>query len=179
MFGYCKKKIFILGEQEAGKNEVINVLKGSFIGKNDSTCAVEKKHKIKIVHNNKKVVLKIINTPGLDNGSAFIAPHRYKKYDIYCYVFDSKRFKSDNNKIERIELGIKSVIKEASFFINKGKDLKIKLIGTWGNDIDKNTNDKIISYIKKISNEKHIPLSVKIFALEDNPKSEIINFLLN
>ena len=182
MFGVCKKKIFILGEQEAGKNEVINVLKGNFIGKNNTTCTVEKKHKIKTIHNDKKILLKIINTPGLENGATTLAAHRYKKYDIYCYVFDSRRFKDNNEEIkniERIELGIKSVINEASFFINKGKDVKIKLIGTRGNYIDKNINDKIISCIQKISYEKHVPSPVKIFALENNPKNEIINFLLN
>ena len=139
----------------------------------------QRRTKIKTIHNDKKILLKIINTPGLKNGAATLAAHRYKKYNIYCYVFDSRRFKNGNDKIERIELGIKSVIKEASFFINKGKDVKIKLIGTWENDIDKKTNDKIISCIQKISDEKHVPLPVKIFELKNNPKYEIINFLLN
>lgn len=149
--------ILLVGEKEAGKDTVFHVLKGDgFIKEHDIIPHYDDTIMAKV--NKKKI--KIINTTGSESSWKDTEEAKGLPHDIRCYVFDSRKFYSDNV----IKLGIKDSINDCG-----ERNITLLTIGTRGDEV----NNK-----KDIENEvKSFGSNCKIFELSKNPREDLIKYI--
>lgn len=172
--------ILFVGETEAGKDTVIELIKtGKFLEKNIKTPAyntiaatIDYSHILNNIVKNKlgsethdhinykdKIKIKIINTSGSENMWADVENAKRLSHDIRCYIFDARNFYN----VENVKLGIQNTIDEC-----KEKEIKYMSLGTRGDEVDK----------EKIENEvRSMGMECSIFELSKKPVEEVIKFL--
>ncbi|KLI38475.1 hypothetical protein SZ51_06980 [Brachyspira hyodysenteriae] len=148
--------ILLIGEKEAGKDTVFRVLKGDgFV----NTYNVALNYEPIMAKVNKKKI-KIINTTGSESSWKDTEKAKGLPHDIRCYVFDSRKFYSDNV----IKLGIKDSINDCG-----ERNITLLTIGTRGDEV----NNK-----KDIENEvKSFGSNCKIFELSKNPREDLMKYI--
>lgn len=151
--------VFILGEQKAGKDTLLHILKGD--GFQEKYFALGQAQVVSIRINKWKKI-DIINTAGTD--IAGTEEFKDAKYTIRCYVFDSTKY--GENK--RIKLGIQNTINEVKSLPNY-KKIKYVALGTRAASIE--NKDEIENEIRSMG------IRCKIFELSDNPQNEVMEFL--
>lgn len=172
--------ILFIGESEAGKDTVIELIKtGKFLEKNKKTPAyntiaatIDYSHILNNIVKNKlgsethdhinykdKIKIKIINTSGSENNWKNTEEAKNLSHDIRCYIFDARDFYN----VENIKFGIQNTIDEC-----KEKGIKYMSLGTRGDEVDK----------EKIENEvRSMGMECSIFELSKKPVEEVIKFL--
>lgn len=172
--------ILFIGESEAGKDTVIELIKTrKFLEKNKKTPAyntiaatIDYSHILNNIVKNKlgsethdhinykdKIKIKIINTSGSENNWKNTEEAKNLSHDIRCYIFDARDFYN----VENIKFGIQNTIDEC-----KEKGIKYMSLGTRGDEVDK----------EKIENEvRSMGMECSIFELSKKPVEEVIKFL--
>lgn len=173
--------ILFIGESEAGKDTVIELIKTrKFLQKYQKTPAfntitatidynailnniVKTKLDIKETNNHinykDKIKIKIINTSGSENMLADVENAKKISHDIRCYIFNAKDFYN----VENVKLGIQNTIDEC-----EEKKIKYMSLGTRGDEVDK----------EKIENEvRSMGMKCSIFELKKEPVEQVIEFL--
>lgn len=151
--------ILLVGEKEAGKDTVFHVLKGDGFVNEYNIIPHYETIMAKVKTKKKKIKIKIINTTGSESSWKDTEEAKDLRHDIRCYVFDSRKFYSDNV----IKLGIKDSIEDC-----KNKKINLLVVGTRGDEVNKN----------KIENDvKDIGANCKIFELSKNPKQDLIKYI--
>lgn len=148
--------ILFIGETEAGKDTVMELLKTrKFLKESRKTPQYEA---ITTTIKNKKI--KIINTSGSDSTWEDTEKAKNIKHDIRCYIFDTRKF---DDKDEKIKLGIQNTINEC-----KAKSIKYMSLGTRGDEVSK----------EKIENKvRSMGIECSIFELSKAPFEQVIKFL--
>lgn len=172
--------ILFIGESEAGKDTVIELIKTrKFLEKNKKPPAyntiaatIDYSHILNNIVKNKlgsethdhinykdKIKIKIINTSGSENNWKNTEEAKNLSHDIRCYIFDARDFYN----VENIKFGIQNTIDEC-----KEKGIKYMSLGTRGDEVDK----------EKIENEvRSMGMECSIFELSKKPVEEVIKFL--
>lgn len=165
--------ILFIGETEAGKDTVINLIKDRKFTPNIKKTPMYntviatityKSNESSSENNNyinykDKIKIKIINTSGSD--STFEDAERAKNlpHNIRCYIFDARKFYKD----EKIKNGIQNTINEC-----KEKNIKYMSLGTRGDEVNK----------EKIENKvRSMGIDCSIFELSKEPHEQVIEFL--
>lgn len=167
--------ILFIGETEAGKDTVIELIKtGKFLEKNIKTPAFNtimatiNYNKLSYIPtignettdiNYKDKKIKIINTSGSESMWADSENAKKLRHDIRCYIFDARNFYD----VENVKLGIQNTIDEC-----KEEGIKYISLGTRGDEVDK----------EKIENEvRSMGIECSIFELSKKPVEQVIKFL--
>lgn len=166
--------ILFIGETEAGKDTVIELIKTrKFLEKHKKTPVFNtiaatisyKPNTIAIgsattdINYKDKIKIKIINTSGSEHSWEDTEKAKNIHHDIRCYIFDSRNF--DN--VENVKLGIQNTIDEC-----KEKGIKYMALGTRGDEVDK---EKIENGVRSMGME------CSIFELSKEPVEQVIEFL--
>lgn len=149
--------ILFIGETEAGKDTVMQLLKTrKFLKESRKTQQYEAI--TTTIENNKKI--KIINTSGSDSTWEDTEKAKNIKHYIRCYIFDARKF---DDKDEKIKLGIQNTINEC-----KEKSIKYMSLGTMGDEVSK----------EKIENKvRSMGIECSIFEPSKAPFEQVIKFL--
>ncbi|TXJ21179.1 hypothetical protein EPJ79_08635 [Brachyspira aalborgi] len=166
--------ILFIGETEAGKDTVIELIKTrKFLEKHEKTPAFNtiaatisyKSNTIAIgnattdINYKDKIKIKIINTSGSEHSLEDTEKAKKLSHDIRCYIFDARDFYN----VENIKFGIQNTIDEC-----KEKGIKYMSLGTRGDEVDK----------EKIENEvRSMGMKCSIFELKKEPVEQVIEFL--
>lgn len=167
--------ILFIGETEAGKDTVIELIKtGKFLEKNIKTPAFNTimttinynklsynptigNETTNINYKDKKI--KIINTSGSEHNWRNTEIAKNLSHDIRCYIFDARNFYD----VENVKLGIQNTIDEC-----EEKGIKYISLGTRGDEVNK---DKIENDVRRMGME------CSIFELSKKPVEQVIEFL--
>ena len=172
--------ILFIGESEAGKDTVIELIKTrKFLDKYNKTPDYKEIYKTllatidyKPLNNTKtiessttdinykdKMKIKIINTSGSEHLFKNTEYAKNLPHNIRCYIFNAKDFYN----VENVKLGIQNTIDEC-----EEKGIKYISLGTRGDEVDK----------EKIENEvRSMGMECSIFELSKEPVEQVIEFL--
>ncbi|MEI0485142.1 hypothetical protein [Brachyspira intermedia] len=153
--------ILLIGEKEAGKDTLFHVLKGDGFLKEHNVILNYETIMAKVKTKTKKIKIKIINTTGSESSLKDTEEAKSLHHDIRCYVFDSRKFYSNDNVVK---LGIKDSINDCM-----ERNIILLTIGTRGDEV--NNKEDIENEVKSFGS------NCKIFELSKNPREDLIKYI--